>query len=160
NPPAFASLTAWKIRMIAVRQSTTTSSIRRFRRAFGGATAATRKEVSRGPRETEVLCGASSFIVRRGEPHLASGLGRDRFVGLDQFPELRILLQSFVLLHFQTGTEKEILERVPAEDPMHDHSEIVPLKVDAVVADTESVQNAAGALQFPKLIQLGRHDLL
>src|SRR3989442_13755887 len=47
---------------------------------------------------------------------------------LDQFPELRILLQRFVLLHLESRAEEKIFERVPAENAMHHQAQLVALK--------------------------------
>ena len=46
---------------------------------------------------------------------------------LDQFPELRILLQRFVLLHLESRAEEKIFERVPAENAMHHQAQLVAL---------------------------------
>src|SRR5580700_9521849 len=67
----------------------------------------------------------------------AQGLG-----GLDHFPKLGILLQGLVLLHFQAGTEEEILERVAAENAMHDEAKFVPFKIHPVIAHPKPKQRA------------------
>ena len=49
---------------------------------------------------------------------------------------------------------------MPAEDPVHEHAQFVPLKINAVIADAEPVQDAPAALQLPKFIQFGAAHLL
>jgi hypothetical protein len=78
----------------------------------------------------------------------------------DHFPELWILLQRLVFVRFQTGAEEKILQRVPAQNPMHDHAQFVPLEVNAVVAHAEPVQRPPRAFQFAELVQFGVHHLL
>ena len=79
---------------------------------------------------------------------------------LDQFPELRILLQRFVLLHLESRAEEKIFERVPAENAMHHQAQLVALKINPVISHAKPVQNSARPLEFSELIQLGLHDLL
>src|SRR3954469_21724621 len=80
--------------------------------------------------------------------------------GLDQFPELRILLQRFIFLHLESRAEEKILERVPVENAMHYESQLVALKINAVISHAKAVQDSAGPLEFSELIQLSLHDLL
>src|ERR1019366_7789113 len=60
----------------------------------------------------------------------------------------------------QAGAEQEVLEGVAVEDTVHHQAELVPLEIDAVIADAEPVQDASGALEFAELVQFGVHDLL
>src|ERR1044071_9385404 len=43
---------------------------------------------------------------------------------------------------------------------MHNDAEIVALEINPVIADAETLQNMAGALQFSKLVHFGAHHLL
>jgi hypothetical protein len=43
---------------------------------------------------------------------------------------------------------------------MDHHSEIVPLEIDAIIADLEAMQDFAVPFQFSKTFQLRAHDLL
>ena len=95
------------------------------------------------------LAAALVLAVRRG------GDG-----GFDHFPELRILLERFVLFHFEAGTEEKIFEGMTAEDAVDDDAEFVSFEVNAVIADAKAVKDAAGAFEFTELIEFGMHDLL
>src|SRR6516162_783939 len=83
---------------------------------------------------------------------------RCHFRGLDQFPEFRVLLKHFVLLHFYTGTEKEILESMTIENAVDDQAQLVPFEINAVIAHAEPMQCAAGAFELAELIHLRVHD--
>ena len=78
----------------------------------------------------------------------------------DQFPEPGILLERLVFRELEPGAEQEVLESVAIEDAVHYQAEFVAFEINAVIADPESVQGPAGALEFPELVQLGIHDLL
>lgn len=78
----------------------------------------------------------------------------------DQVPELWILLQRFILLHLQTGTEEKILQCMAAQDSMDHQAQFVPLEIDAIIADSKPLQNSAGSFQLAELIDLCVHDLL
>src|SRR6266550_4232586 len=80
--------------------------------------------------------------------------------GLDQFPEFRILLQRFILLHLESRAEEKILQCVPVENAMHHEAQLVALKINPVISHAETVQNSARPLQFPELIELRLHHLL
>jgi len=82
------------------------------------------------------------------------------FGGLDEFPEFRIFLQRLIFTDLDAGTKEEILECVPAHDAMNQHAERVALKVNAVVADAEAVQDVPVAFQFAEILQFAAHDLL
>ena len=82
------------------------------------------------------------------------------FGRFDQLPEFRVLLQGFVFLHFQSGPEEEILEGMAIEDAVDEQAQLVAFEIDAVIADPEAVQSAAGAFEFAERIQFGVHDLL
>ena len=82
------------------------------------------------------------------------------FSCLDELPKLRVLLKRFVLLHFQPGTEEEILQGMPVENTVDEQAEFMALKIDAIVADSEAVQGAAGPFQLAESVQLSLHDLL
>src|SRR6185503_10548788 len=114
-----------------------------------------RRATSRKTIERTGCCRPSSDFWL---PTSASGL--HRFGGFDHFPEFGVLLQSFVLIHFQTGAKEEIFQRVPAEDAMHHDSQLMLFKVDAIIADAEAMENATGAFEFAKFLQLSGHDLL
>jgi len=43
---------------------------------------------------------------------------------------------------------------------MHHNTQLVPFKIDAIISHTKPVQGPACALQFPKFVQFGLHDLL
>lgn len=43
---------------------------------------------------------------------------------------------------------------------MDQQSQFVPLKIDAVIADAEAMENATGAFELAEVIQLRVHDLL
>jgi hypothetical protein len=49
------------------------------------------------------------------------------------------LLESFVFLDFEAGTEEEVFEGVPAEDSVDHEAEFMALEIDPVVADAEAV---------------------
>ena len=46
------------------------------------------------------------------------------------------------------GAEQKILQRVPAQNAMHEHAERMALKINPVIADAETVQNLAVAFQL------------
>src|SRR5271166_1459270 len=94
--------------------------------------------------------------VSPGSLRLVAGdLGR-----LDQFPELGILLKRLVLRHFQSGTEKEILQGMAIKDAMDHQAEFMALEINTVIADAEPVQGAASAFQLAELVQFRVHHLL
>src|SRR5438445_13610381 len=67
---------------------------------------------------------------------------------LDQFPELRILLQRFVLLHLESRVEEKIFELVPSENLMHHQAQLVALKIMPVIEQPKPVQNSALPVEF------------
>jgi hypothetical protein len=87
-------------------------------------------------------------------------IGRGPDCGLNEFPELGILFEGLVFVKFEAGAEVKILERVTAENAMYHHAELVPLEVNPVIAHTETMERAAGALELPELVEFGIHDLL
>src|SRR5438105_3742679 len=116
-------------------------------------------------KESEWLPRLMSNECRCGTPPLSakatfrgsSGGSPGRF---DQFPELGIFLQRLVFAGREAGTEQEILERVAAEDPMHDNSQLMPLEINAIIPQPKPVQNLPVPLQFPKPLQVRSHDFL
>src|SRR5207249_4161954 len=104
------------------------------------------------PGELSIL-GASRALIW-------SSLLRGHLRGLDQFPELRILLECFVLLHFQSGAEEKVLECMATEDAVDHNTQFMPLKINPIIANSKPVQDSAGPLQFAEVIQLGLHHLL
>lgn len=83
-----------------------------------------------------------------------------RLGGLDHLPKLGILLQGFVLLHLQARAIHEILERVPAQDAMHQHPEFVSLKINPEVPDAKTMQDASAAFQLAEVVEFRADDLL
>src|ERR1035441_9780361 len=65
-----------------------------------------------------------------------------------------VLLERLVFLDLQAGTEQEVFKGVTVEDTVHHQTKLVPLEIDAVIADAEPVQDAASALEFAELVQL------
>jgi len=86
-------------------------------------------------------------------------LGRS-LCGFDQFPELGIFLKRFVLAGFQAGAEQKILERVAAENPMHEHAQFVPFEIDAIITHPKTVQRPPAQFQFAEVIQFRAERLL
>ena len=82
------------------------------------------------------------------------------FRRLNQLPELGVLLEGFIFLHLQAGTEEEILESMAIEDAMDEQAQFVALEIDAVIADPEAVQGAACPFEFAEGVQFGLHHLL
>jgi hypothetical protein len=74
------------------------------------------------------------------------------FGRFDQFPELRILLKGLVFLHFQTGTEKEVLEGMSVQNAMDYQAQLMAFEIDAVVTNSEAMERAAGALELAELV--------
>ena len=97
---------------------------------------------------------------RRRQESRRTGLFRGSLGHFDQFPELGIFLEGFVFGALEAGPEKEILERMPAENPVHEHAQVVTFKIDAVITDAKPVQDASAALQLAKFVQLGAAHLL
>jgi hypothetical protein len=85
---------------------------------------------------------------------------RGSFCGFYQFPEFGIFLKCFILADFQTGSEQEIFQRMPAQNPVNDHAQIVPLKIYAVIAHAKPVQRPRALLQLAELVQLRAAHLL
>jgi hypothetical protein len=85
---------------------------------------------------------------------------RGSFGGFNQFPKFWIFLERFVLGGFESGAEEEILERMPAENPVDEHAQLVSLKINTIITDAEPVQNASAPFQFAEFIQLGAAHLL
>ena len=86
-------------------------------------------------------------------------LGRS-LCGFDQFPELWVFLERRVLAGFQAGTEQKILERVAAEDPVDEHAQFVPFKIDAIITHAKTVQRPPAQFQFAEGIQFRAERLL
>jgi hypothetical protein len=82
------------------------------------------------------------------------------FGGFDELPEFRIFLQGFVLAELEAGAEKEILERVPAQDAVDEHAELVALKINAVIAEAETVEDVAVAFELAEIFQFAGDDVL
>ena len=78
----------------------------------------------------------------------------------DQLPKLRILLKRLILLHLDAGPEQKVLQRVPAEDSVDNQSKLMPLKINAIIANAKSLQYPSRPLKFAELIDLRVHDLL
>ena len=78
----------------------------------------------------------------------------------DKFPELGVLLQGFILTHGQIRSEQKILQAVPAEDAVHDQPELVPLEVNAILANAKSMERFPVALELAEALQVGAHDFL
>ena len=89
-----------------------------------------------------------------------STLGGSPFGGLDQLPELRILLQRLVFRNLQTGAEEEVFEGMAVENAMDDQAQLVAFEIDPVISHSEPVQDSARPLEFAELVQLGIQDLL
>jgi len=87
-----------------------------------------------------------------------------RFFGapssFNHFPKLGIFLQGFVLAGFQTGTEQKILERMTAENPVDEDAQLMPLKIDAVITDPETVQRAPALFEPAKFLKFRAAHLL
>ncbi|HWF18341.1 MAG TPA: hypothetical protein VG754_03695 [Verrucomicrobiae bacterium] len=79
---------------------------------------------------------------------------------LNQFPELRVLLQGLVLIDLQPGAEVKILERMPAQNPMNDQPQIVPLEINPVIPHPEPMQNTTRPLEFAELVHFCVKNLL
>ncbi len=72
--------------------------------------------------------------------------------GLDQFPEMRVILQYLILTHIDidAGAEEEILERIAAQNPVDQNTQIMLFKVNPVISQTEAVKGPALTLQAPE----------
>ncbi len=92
---------------------------------------------------------------RKSVSHLGGGFG-----GFDQFPKLRIFLQRGVLAGLQAGTEQKILERVAAENPVDEHAQFVPFKIDAIITHAKTVQRPPVQFQLAEGVQFGAEGLL
>jgi hypothetical protein len=79
-------------------------------------------------------------VLKSGSLGLPSGRSAR---ALDHFPELGIVLKLFVLARGQVGSEEEVADGVPAEDPVHDDAQNMTLEVEAVVAKSVTRQGAA-----------------
>ena len=80
--------------------------------------------------------------------------------GFDHFPEFGIFLERFVFLGLEAGAEEEILEGMAAEDAVDEQAEVVPLEIDAVIADAETVQDAPALHEPAEFLQLSPAGLL
>jgi hypothetical protein len=80
--------------------------------------------------------------------------------GFDEFPELGVLLQRLVFADGETRTEEEVLEAVLAQDAVDDDPEFVALKIDAVIPQTETVEELVVALQPAEALKIGAHHFL
>ena len=78
----------------------------------------------------------------------------------DQFPKFRVFLQGLVFAHLDAGAEEEILQRMPAQNAMHEHAELVALKINPVIANPETVQRVAVTFEFAKIFQFAGNDVL
>src|SRR6266550_3866233 len=74
--------------------------------------------------------------TRRPED-LTARLFLRHFRRLDEFPEFWIFLKRLIFADLDAGTEEKILERVPAQDAVDEHAELVAFKINAVVADAK-----------------------
>jgi hypothetical protein len=79
---------------------------------------------------------------------------------INHFPEFGILLKCLVFAYRQTRTVEKILQGIPVEDPVHDDAKLVPLEIDAVVIQPESVQGFPMALELSETLKFGTHHLL
>jgi hypothetical protein len=84
----------------------------------------------------------------------------DRCGGLDQIPELGVSFQGFVFAQRQSRPIKEIFQRIATQDAVHHDPQLMPLKVNSVVAQTEAMQTFARPFQFAKSFQIRAHDLV
>jgi hypothetical protein len=78
----------------------------------------------------------------------------------DQVPELRILLEGFILANGQIGAIKEVLKGVLVQNAVNEHSQVVPLEVDAIVAQPETKELAAAAFEASVFLEIGLEDFL
>ena len=69
---------------------------------------------------------------------------------LDEFPKARVVLQRLVFSQRQIGSELKILECVPAQDAVDHKPQFVPLEIEAVIAQPESVRVLPPAPSLPK----------
>src|SRR4051812_36428281 len=99
------------------------------------------------------------FIDRDSNAHRAGLLGGD-LGRLDQVPKCWILLQRFVLLHFDPGAKQEILERMTIQNAVDDQPKFVPLKINPVIPDPKAMERSARSLQFSEVVHLGVHGLV
>lgn len=101
-------------------------------------------------------CGAGRFAARvpelRGR-NLGSG-------GLDELPELWIILENLVFTGGQPAPEQEVLEGIPAHDAMNDDAQFVPLEIDPVISQTKPVQDATISFQSTVLFEVRLDDFL
>jgi len=72
---------------------------------------------------------------------------------LDEFPKLWILLQRLVFTRLEARAEEKILERVPAQNSMHQHAKLVALEIDPIIPHAKSVQDMAIAFQLAEIIE-------
>ena len=99
-------------------------------------------------------------ICAAAQPHREASVVGAAGGGLDKLPEFRVFLEGFVFADGQAGTEEEILEAVLAQDAVHDDAKLVPLEIDAVIAEAEAVQELVVPLQPAETLKVGAHDFL
>ena len=83
-----------------------------------------------------------------------------RFGRFDQFPEFRILLKRLVFGDRQIRAVEKIFEAVFIQNAIHNHAELVPLKVNAIISDAEAVQVMPRAIQAAILVEVIFENLL
>jgi hypothetical protein len=80
--------------------------------------------------------------------------------GFDHFPKFWILLQGFIFTRGQIRAIKKIFEGVAAQDAMHHHAQLMPLKVNTVIAQAKPLQGLARAFELAKVMRIALEHLL
>src|SRR5581483_4986835 len=80
--------------------------------------------------------------------------------GFNHLPEFRVFLKNFIFARREAGAEEEIFESVAAEDAMDDHAEVVPLEINAIIAEAKAMEGLAVALEFAEMLEIALHGLL
>ena len=66
--------------------------------------------------------------------------------GFYELPEFGVILEGFVFARGKTGSEEKVFEGIAVEDAVDHDSEFMAFEIDAVIAQSESMQGAPGLL--------------
>lgn len=80
--------------------------------------------------------------------------------GFDEGPEFGIFLEGGVFADGEVRAVEEVFEGVAAEDAVDDDAEVVLFEIDAVIAETEAMEDLAVAFQFAEALEFSGHDLV
>ena len=98
-----------------------------------------------------------SVCQRPGELILGCHRGTGSF---NQFPKSRILFQFLVIRKREAGAVFEVFKGVFAKDAVDDDTQLVAFEVDAIIAESETVEGAAATFEFSEFLQIGAEHLL